>query len=177
MGELANTVRSMVKEFTVFNWLTILAFAMSSLTWIRTIMRDRFSINLLIMDYNNLSPAPQFFVLIENKSSTPVSITTIFIGPEKERCKLESVKISRKTDFTGDNIADQVTNRSAEFPIYLQGLGAQYCYLELESTLKTELVAGAELSFCIHTSRGKTNKTLILPSADRFFPRHKTRAL
>lgn len=131
--------------------ITFAAAVLGGVGAVRSYIRQRRRIVMKICKISNTDSG--FFVrcLIKNTSNLPISITSI--GIIEDRHKLPSFSFCDPKPVPLAN-----SDSSAQFPVTLQALEATVCWIGFPIPDKSALVSPTQVSFVLHTTRGKINK-------------------
>lgn len=144
------------------NILCILGFLSSMLLWIKTYLDSRKKINLQIYDYKKYPHGViQFFVYIQNNSSSPLTISDISIKSNDclKQCELVSKTIKKNINCTIE---------TPMFPINLNSKQGFNCFLEFLDCEQIALAPQKKVDFLICTNRGYLNKSLVLDNISHY---------
>lgn len=128
--------------------------------------KNKTNINIKIIDYTQYTNAHtvQLLVLIENKSSKPISISSISFSLENSKkyyCELIPKIIT-------ENHSKKIF--TAYFPINLQGFQGYQGYLEFLKCEDILLMQGKTLSFEIYSNHRLISKSVILGRQVGYLP-------
>lgn len=149
---------------SVINVMTIISFCTSTILGINEFRRSRKKLKITIIDYDKTdnSKIALLFLCVENKSSSPIAITSISIvqGAHRHICSL----ISEPVIFMNDT--PQIT--SPNFPLNFSSLEALNCLLIFHECKEIQLHQGNRIHLLICTNRGKIDKYLVLPQQSSY---------
>ena len=138
----------------IYNILGILGFLLSASMAILTFLRSQENYSIDVIDYaNRHSDIVQFLVIITNKSSSPLTISSITY--EGTVCELEPKKIRGKYQQFG-------FVSTPFFPICLDPHCSRYIYLEFLDMPYIPLSRGTTVNFQIQSTRKQAHKVLLL---------------
>lgn len=149
--------------------ISALALVISLYNFFASIIKNRAKIEFSIVDYETYGKTARFFVLIENLSQLPVTIskvTLIIDGERQADCNLK-----KKTIETFQFMGRSETIDSADFPIHLTVLNSQYAYVDFDKCPDMKLSPGKVLSFQIHSNRLVAKKKITLEQKRNYLRR------
>lgn len=141
--------------------IAIISLIISSALACREYRRSKPGFDLKIIDFAKRTTTIQFFVFFQNKSSCPLTISSVCLwdGSPFVQCELIPKKILKKTDYTIS---------TPMFPINLSPYQGLLCYLEFVSPRDIPIVQGKRVDLRVYTSHGMKDLSLILPSPDHY---------
>lgn len=147
----------------LFDWdkilatISVLAFIMSSATWIMAFCTQRKKLKITVQDYRRIKNRYTFFVMIENQSRLPISITRFFLlsNDGLTECAIEPTLIKENIRKSKGQIIETINQRSMPLPLNLSSLGALSGYVLFRSETEILTADATEVNFVIHTNRGK----------------------
>lgn len=161
MGEINTT--------TVMNWVTfgiaVAGFLMSLGSWIYTFVTQRKRLSFKIQVFKYKENLAYMYLMIENRSRLPVSITGIFLKQGKNRTSCTQIPktVLSTTRKTACN-TDVVYQYSTAIPIQLSSLESVSCIVLFEDIPEVVQSSATHLTFQISTNRGrKVKRKLALP--------------
>ena len=130
-------------------------------SWIYTFLRSRKRVSLKINDYTSHGHVIQFFINIQNNSSTPLYINSIILvhGNTRICCELIPKKIRKK----GDDLL-----KTPMFPLAFSANESCYYFLEFVNCPDIPLSSGKSLDFVIESNRGTIKKSVTLENTSRY---------
>ncbi len=154
-------------EYITRENITLLIALIGAIGTISGIVSKRTNINLKIIDYVHIKTHKnivQLFLLIENRSSNPIIISSIsisYLKGKKYYCELLPKIIT-------ENKLNKVF--TPNFPINLQAYQGYQGYFEFLYCEDISLVEGKNLDIQIYTNRKVINKSLTLHSKSHYLP-------
>lgn len=141
----------------LLNIISVLAFVMTSITWIVGYFSRRLKISVEIKDHAKRRKVVQFYLYLQNKSSSPVTISGISILDNAVKYPCEYYpKIIRTRN-------NDVVIQTPYLPVNLAAhQGACYAF-EFLNCQDIELVPGKTVELEIYTNRKPLTKSLVLP--------------
>ena len=140
---------------------SILAFIMSSITWIFNFLAHRINADIEIKDYAKQRGSVQLYLYIQNNSSYPFTISGVSIISVSSKHPCEQLpKIIRKQN-------DEVVIRTPYFPVNFSAHQGQCLALEFLHCPDIELTSGRTVELEIYTNRRILKKSLTVPLPDR----------
>jgi len=136
----------------VLNIISLLAFIMSTTSWVLTFVQRRIKIFFQVIDYCQHNNACQFYVMIQNNSSLPLSIPYICINDKM--CQLEPVVVRI------ENHTEKFS--TPQFPLNIAPKAGVNAYLEFRGCGGISLGEGKNLDFQIHTNYRQLRKSVSL---------------
>ena len=126
------------------------------LTWVISTIKHRKNIKLSVIDYNSWKNINQFFITIQNKSHSKISISSIQIVHNKQLicCELEPKIIKSRTNAPA--------TYTPQFPLNINGMEGFSVYLEFINCQDMLLTHGKTVDFQVYTNRGQIKKSIIL---------------
>ena len=138
----------------IYNILGILGFLLSASMAIFAFLRSRENYSVDVIDYaNRHSDIVQFLIIITNKSSSPLAISSITY--EGAICEIEPKKIRGEYQHFG-------FASTAAFPVCIDSHGCTYVYLEFLDVPYIPLSRGTAANFQIQSTRKLAHKTVLL---------------
>jgi len=138
--------------------IAVLAFILSTISWVNTLVSNRKKLRISISSYKMIaSDASLFYLSIENLSRLPISISRIFLvdGESKYECSCVPQKVLEHTTRSGNVVTEHAVFRNLAVPISLTSLGGIHGYVYFPVSSANSLVPPAELTFLLHTNRGR----------------------
>lgn len=140
--------------------LSLLAFIMSSITWVVHAFQHSTHFSVQVIDFVAYSDNILFFLYFQNNSSSPITVSGIsYITPDKKYpCELVP-KVLR----TEHGI---VTRSTPNFPLnFAPSQGAMY-FIDFRYCPGNSLDPDKMVDFEIYTNRGRLNKSVALASRE-----------
>lgn len=144
--------------------LTILAFLMTSITWIIGAISRSIRIDFDVLDHRTYTSSCKIYVRLTNKSLVPITIYSISLVENgcEHFCFLQP-KLSRQVE--------NLLYYTAEFPINLVAhQGGQYYveYCNFPNDEPIQLIEGKTVAFRIYTSRSVITRSVTLGKPDYY---------
>lgn len=162
-----------ILNFLYSNWIGIVAvasFLLSSSMWIHTLVTQRKSLNFKITEFKSYEGVTYFYLITENKSRLPISITNIrlYLGENYYDCShVSNFLWSNTTNITGKPI-DTRRYYSLAMPIQITPLGSVGGYIFYTIPQAEMPKTSTHLSLSTQTNRGRAiQTTLELPEGRR----------
>ena len=152
---------------TFLNILTVLAFIMSTSSWLLTAYNRSIRVSCRIIDFRKYpSGIIQLFMSIENNSEKSLIISGLSIISDKQKypCELISKKIRA--------INDVVVHATPNFPLNIAPIQGRNEFFEFLNCPDIELVPGKTIEIEIYTNWKSLKRSLTLPQPGRFYPNH-----
>ena len=155
-----------IKELTFLNWLTVLAFAMSLVTWIRELLKNRKRVICKPVAYKFIkghgaeTPLHLLYVMIENKSKTPISITSASIVDKDYVLTCHPARNWYLCQRLTGN--DTTIVYTLDIPVNLQGLCAAGGVLLFEDAQLLLQIDSKQLRLRLNTTRGTVSGRISL---------------
>ena len=169
MNEISQSVQSITRE-DVVAVISVLAFVLSLSSWAHAFITQRRKLSFRITEAKSNNEVSIIYILIENRSRLPVSVTRISLVTERGcvDCVLipELVLESKRT--RGGQLIDKHNYFSMEMPISISSLGAASGFLLFrgEGCMIPKSSTSVTLKVC--TNRGRAfQMTIPLPQDDR----------
>lgn len=145
---------------------SLLAFIMSTITWIFNFLDRQISVEVEIKDFAMHWDIVQLYLYIQNNSRSPFTISGVSIisNSKKHPCEPLS-KIIRTHN-------DEVTLRTPYFPVNFSAHQGQCLALEFLHCPDIELAPGKTVVLEIYTNRKILRKSLTVPQPDRILHLH-----
>ena len=142
--------------------LAIIGSVGAMISGFRAFWLSRVNLNLKIDDCKRINHVTQFFILFENKSTNPISISEVAIAHDGKLfpCDLLCKKI-RSTDAG-------FLYHTPRFPLNIPGATSQLHFLEFVEAPQIDLTPGKTVVLSLGTNRGRIVKTLSLPPPGRY---------
>lgn len=138
----------------IYNILGILGFLLSASMAILALLRSREDYSIDVIDYaNRNTDIVQFLIIITNKSSSPLAISSITY--EGTVCELEPKKIRGEYQHFG-------FVSTPFFPVCIDPHSCRYIYLEFLDMPYIPLSRGTTVNFQIQSTRKLAHKTVLL---------------
>lgn len=139
---------------------------MSSTNWISSLLKTRMNVKISVIDYAPYRKSFQLFILMENKSSSQISVSSIItrINGLNFQSMLEPEIIK---ELKIDGLISH-TDKSATFPIYLNPYESLCFYVVFPCEEKVQLAPGITVIFRIQSNRGVKEQTAILPTESHY---------
>ena len=158
-----------INTTTVMDWVTfgiaIAGFLMSLGSWVHTFITQRKRLSFKIQFFRYKENSAYMYLMIENRSRLPVSITGIALKQSKSivPCVQIPKTVSSTTRKTAGN-TDVVYQYSTAIPIQLSALESVSCIVLFEGIPEVVPPSATHLTFQISTNRGrKVKRKLALP--------------
>ncbi len=156
---------------TVLNILTVIAFCLSTFTFVKDLVEKRKNLDAKILQiapgYNTNYQSYYFCFQILNKSKLPISISNIqikvndrFFDVLDRPVNIFEAKVRDKED----NIIDTMKIPTTTMPIMLQSLGSARLYFTSYKEKDFYLNPKQKITLSIYTNRGTISKAIILPT-------------
>lgn len=136
--------------------IAVAGFIMSAATWLRELWMRGNRLTVSVLDYSWPLNTVHFFVLLQNNSTLPASISKISVRLDGASfdCELEPKKIKEIP------AAGLIT--TPHFPISVAPISFYSAYLEFVGAPDMRLSPGKRVDFEIHTSRGTVSQSVVL---------------
>lgn len=160
-------------------WIAVISFLMSLGTWIRTLITQRVNLRMKIIegypDRIGKSETVYFFLLIENLSRLPISISSVRLEFAGESIPCEAIpQFAYKSSFNvGERILEDHVVYTSGMPIQLEALGAVRSLIHFSRLPRPFPPDATHASLEVCTNRGKIKK-LSLKLDEGWADRYKT---
>ena len=149
----------------VLDWLTIIAFVLSTYTFIVQLVSHRKNLGIKLCHMFNWGDNHQVFtayIEVINKSRLPISVLQVTME-QNGRCAIfdqMSREVCKTTHREGREVVGRESTYSLPFPISLQGLEAKSGLLvTVIENSDFSLFPGTPIVFLIETNRGIVKRT------------------
>ena len=152
-----------ISTTTTMDWVTfgiaVAGFLMSLASWFHTFITQRKRLSFKIQLFRYKEDSAYMYLMIENRSRLPVSITGISLkqGKSKTPCVQIPKTVSSTTRKTAGN-TDVVYQYSTAIPIQLSALESVSCIVLFEGIPEAVPPSATHLTFQISTNRGRIAK-------------------
>ncbi len=146
--------------------VSVLAFIMSSLTWIMAFVRQRKRVSIKANVYELRVDVHIFHLSIENKSRLPIAISLISVSDARIRleCDIVPAMVYSKAIRVKDEIVEQRKYDSFSFPINIPALASVSGFLVFRDIQPNPKAFSTEVTFRLFSNRGRpVKKKLSLP--------------
>lgn len=160
--EIANEMSTI--DWVTF-WIAVAGFMMSLASWVHTFITQRKKLAFKIQFFRNKEKLAYMYLMIENRSRLPISITGIFLmlGGNKTPCA-QIPKVVTSTKRKTASTTDVTYQCSTAIPIQLSSLESASCIVLFEDIPVDVPPFATHLTFQISTNRGRrVKKKLELP--------------
>lgn len=151
------------------NWnliISIAALVLSLSSWVYILITNRKKVNLVVDRYIDTYVHPKciytFFVIIENCSRLPISISKISICSGKSEFPFETLskRVLAQRETQGSKVIRENEIYSCKFPLNLPSLSSSREFLRLEIQGGNPLSFSKPVTFVFYTNRGIQKKIL-----------------
>lgn len=152
-----------INTTTLMDWITfgiaVASFLMSLPSWIYTFIAQRKRLSFKIQAFKYKENLAYMYLMIENRSRLPVSITGISLeqGESRTPCAPIPKTVSSTIMKTAGN-TDVVYHYSTAMPIQLSALESVSCIVLFEDIPEAVPLSAKLLTFQISTNRGRIAK-------------------
>ena len=153
------SIKSLLTKDNITLALSIFGSIGTLLSWLFSITKNRKNIDIKIAGrrFSNNTNFLLVYMLFENRSSLPISITDISVQLDSTWYPCEKVPIVALTETSRHNgeITSQHEHYTLPFPIFITGLGGTSGYVYFEFPESSLPLDATHLKFLVSTNRGK----------------------
>lgn len=149
-------------------WIAIAGFLMSLISWIKDFATQHKRLSARIMYLGTSSRSAHMYLMIENKSRLPISITGVELILDKQAypcVPFPKIVFIRNLKTAGE-VSHSQPEYSTQIPIHIPSLGAVTALLLFDPLVQTPLPDATQLTLAISTNRGKKVKMRLPLSAE-----------